>query len=651
MTRNSKVVQESDMKEILFVNILLFSSFTFSTGEEWLYFKSYPWTWDNKKGGWFYLKGGNTGRIIAWNNKNKSWGEFEANEWVYYNNFPWVWDNEIEVWYYLMSADGGDIIAFSNKEKEWEGFEESLVLEIISAKENRPVVYKKDDIFMWAEDLDGLLGWVVQFENNSWRTFTVLFENGYEKLKEGLHESFNSLAPVIVYEKYEIDKNGVFKLNNSQNTLTSRFYRIVEALEDGFTIARFGVGADLFSTNLDNFSFHFTDFEMAEEFNFLIGETTFEGSVNSNLELDDFLNGLTPLTSPLFVGAYAPTIIDRYPHALIELTYNLKEQTWTQNPDPIDWSDLPDVYSFDDPGIKTVNAFGETIVKYYYVEDSFSSNERAIELKKNSSEYLANLLSLLSDQKPLFNELVHRVIQADSKNTRIYSKKNLTTIEIPESELVYSDKIKNHLIHAVNDIVIEADLSFANSNQSSEENIVIFAGDDLLLDNSHLVCNGVNLFMSGFDDCSAFNSDINLGGSLAITSNNILSIKNINVFFDESNSLDQSNIVILSAKELVGARNLTFNGQKIETIIVDADTVNFSNIFFPKNTEIVFKTRYPYVHFENYSSPHFGEVNLSNVYYDDKLLNSTHFYIKDSEMLSIFKLPDGRPAIKVRFNW
>ena len=46
-----------------------------------------------------------------------------ANEWLYYKHYPWVYDNVSKDWLYLRGAAGGEIYAYRSSTKEWEVFE------------------------------------------------------------------------------------------------------------------------------------------------------------------------------------------------------------------------------------------------------------------------------------------------------------------------------------------------------------------------------------------------------------------------------------------------------------------------------------------------------------------------------------------------
>ncbi|MDG1138699.1 MAG: hypothetical protein P8N49_04190 [Opitutales bacterium] len=54
--------------------------FTASGNVEWLYYKEYPWVWDDKTADWLFLRGGEDGKIYAYRNSTTEWEEFNVQE-------------------------------------------------------------------------------------------------------------------------------------------------------------------------------------------------------------------------------------------------------------------------------------------------------------------------------------------------------------------------------------------------------------------------------------------------------------------------------------------------------------------------------------------------------------------------------------------
>ena len=84
--------------KILYALISLFC-FSSLTASEWLYYKHFPWVYDNKTEDWLYLKAGSDGQIYAYSNNSRTWGDFETSE--------ATWDEKYEEWIKNPSPYGG----------------------------------------------------------------------------------------------------------------------------------------------------------------------------------------------------------------------------------------------------------------------------------------------------------------------------------------------------------------------------------------------------------------------------------------------------------------------------------------------------------------------------------------------------------------
>ena len=47
---------------------------------------------------------------------------FSASEWLYYKHYPWVYDNVTEDWLYLCGSEDGKVFAYRASTKVWEEF-------------------------------------------------------------------------------------------------------------------------------------------------------------------------------------------------------------------------------------------------------------------------------------------------------------------------------------------------------------------------------------------------------------------------------------------------------------------------------------------------------------------------------------------------
>ena len=89
---------------------LLGFSISATAANEWLYYKHYPWVWDNKTKDWFYLSGGN-GKVVAY--------RASTNEWEDFNPLQKTWDEQYEEWILDPEPYGGlDTLQLIKEAKE-----------------------------------------------------------------------------------------------------------------------------------------------------------------------------------------------------------------------------------------------------------------------------------------------------------------------------------------------------------------------------------------------------------------------------------------------------------------------------------------------------------------------------------------------------
>ena len=89
------------MNKLFCLFSLLSITFTVSASKEWLYYKEFPWVWDNKTEDWLYLGGGEDGNIYAYRNSTKEWEEFNVQE------DENTWEDQYEVWVQNPDPYGG----------------------------------------------------------------------------------------------------------------------------------------------------------------------------------------------------------------------------------------------------------------------------------------------------------------------------------------------------------------------------------------------------------------------------------------------------------------------------------------------------------------------------------------------------------------
>lgn len=64
----------------LFLSSISLLALSLSGAGEWLYYKQYPWVYDNYSKDWLYLRGSSDGKIYAHRSSTSEWGEFDANQ-------------------------------------------------------------------------------------------------------------------------------------------------------------------------------------------------------------------------------------------------------------------------------------------------------------------------------------------------------------------------------------------------------------------------------------------------------------------------------------------------------------------------------------------------------------------------------------------
>jgi formylglycine-generating enzyme required for sulfatase activity len=66
------------MKLLFSLTSLLILTFTSRGNGEWLYYKYYPWVWDNMSQDWLYLSGSSDGKIYSYRASTQEWEEFSV---------------------------------------------------------------------------------------------------------------------------------------------------------------------------------------------------------------------------------------------------------------------------------------------------------------------------------------------------------------------------------------------------------------------------------------------------------------------------------------------------------------------------------------------------------------------------------------------
>ena len=81
---------------------------------------------------------------------------------------------------------------------------------------------------------------------------------------------------------------------------------------------------------------------------------------------------------------------------------------------------------------------------------------------------------------------------------------------------------------------------------------------------------------------------------------------------------------------------------------MEAITINLKDVAFPSTADVILKSKNGSVHFDTYSSPIVGGVNLSNVSHGETVLTESHFDGVAGHHDSSIRLPNGTAAVKIR---
>jgi len=177
-----------------------------------------------------------------------------------------------------------------------------------------------------------------------------------------------------------------------------------------------------------------------------------------------------------------------------------------------------------------------------------------------------------------------------------------------------------YIIGAAKDLKFTGDVVFENRVEGGTNNIaedhalVIGAGDDLYLDGHNVEFKGSNLAIGSGDQMWLSTTKITTGGNLAIGALNELSISNAHFDVGNANSAtsDPDNVYIY-ANELINISGLKFDGSRLDDVYMEAVTLNLKDIVFPASAEVTLRSQDGSLHFDTYTNPVKGAVNLTQV--------------------------------------
>ena len=177
-----------------------------------------------------------------------------------------------------------------------------------------------------------------------------------------------------------------------------------------------------------------------------------------------------------------------------------------------------------------------------------------------------------------------------------------------------------YIIGAAKDLKFTGDVVFENRVEGGTNNIaedhalVIGAGDDLYLDGHNVEFKGSNLAIGSGDQMWLSTTKITTGGNLAIGALNELSISNAHFDVGNANSAtsDPDNVYIY-ANKLINISGLKFDGSRLDDVYMEAVTLNLKDIVFPASAEVTLRSQDGSLHFDTYTNPVKGAVNLTQV--------------------------------------
>jgi len=224
---------------------------------------------------------------------------------------------------------------------------------------------------------------------------------------------------------------------------------------------------------------------------------------------------------------------------------------------------------------------------------------------------------------------------------------------LPESSSNHRSGRKVHVIGAAKDIKISGSTTFTNTNDTEDHALVLGAADDFMLNGSDLTYTGSNLALgaggSDTDTMYLVNTTITTGGNLAAGTLGTLNVSSANFNVGNGGANSDPDNVYLFANDLIQINGLSFSGSRLDDVYMEAITVNLNNVAFPSTADVILKSRDGTLHFDTYSAPVVGSVNLTNVAHGSTALSASYFDNGPAGHIdSTITLPNGKSAVKIR---
>jgi hypothetical protein len=299
---------------------------------------------------------------------------------------------------------------------------------------------------------------------------------------------------------------------------------------------------------------------------------------------------------------------------------------------------------------------GDNVIKGIFSDAKLSDS---ISNLSGTSDYLTHLATYTGSATFGKIDKESNVLNVQIQNTSVIPGKNITigsdgsesTIDVSKqlpSAGGVDENRRIFTIGAAKDMTVLGDVTFTNSNDAEDHALVLASADDFSLNNSKLTYTGSNLGIAGADTLTLTNASITTGGNLAVGSLGSLNISTVDINVGNGGNDSDPDNVYLYANDLINISGLTFSGSRLDDVYMEAITVNLNNVAFPSTADVILKSRDGTLHFNTYSSPVVGGVNLTKVKHGATTLEESHFDGIPGHHDSSIQLPNGKAAVKIR---
>jgi len=299
---------------------------------------------------------------------------------------------------------------------------------------------------------------------------------------------------------------------------------------------------------------------------------------------------------------------------------------------------------------------GDNVIKGIFSDAKLSDSISSLSGTSDYLQYLATYtgsatFGKIDKESNVLNVQIQNTSVTPGKNITIGSAGSESTIDVSKqlpSAGGVDENRRIFTIGAAKDMTVLGDVTFTNSNDAEDHALVLAAADDFSLNNSKLTYTGSNLGIAGADTLTLSNTSITTGGNLAVGSLGSLNISTVDINVGNGGNDSDPDNVYLYANDLINISGLTFSGSRLDDVYMEAITVNLNNVAFPSTADVILKSRDGTLHFNTYSSPVVGGVNLTKVKHGATTLEKSHFDGIPGHHDSSIQLPNGKAAVKIR---